>query len=254
MSELRRLRRMSGQWSIERLDGMNVLVDYCGHGNVHNAYHTLEALRKRHGSDPHSDIAAYFYTAGWKLGQATLDQRLHRYARKFHVVERTALRRSDRGASQIATLIRSVEMYDRPLGRLYCFQRGSVVSTKLYLIVERGASWRRPSVYLNGTKQPRQEWELHTSSMKEYLLEGREEYDLVELDYSVPELEALATIMVIWPMPVWPQWDVTTHILDNRLFAHTELSTSGRIEVHFKWWNDGARKTGSETLELPGWL
>ena len=254
LDNLKRLRRMAGSWGVERLDGLPSLVDYCGHGNVHNAFEALEALRRRHGTDPASDVGAYFYSAGWKVGRETLDQRLSVYSREFGVVERTALRRSDRGARQLASLIRPQSRYDRPIARLYCFQRGSVIKTRLALLVEEDASWRRPAVYLNGERQERRDWKFGDSSLARHFIEAREEYPDTPLDYSVDARDALASVRVLWVMPVWPSWDVTTHALDPRLFVHTELNTNGDIEVRFKWWSETARELGPDNRPVPDWV
>lgn len=254
LEDLRRLRRMSGPLTADRLAQLDNLTGYLGSGSGEQAFTALMSLRRRHGQDVEADIGAYFFTAGWKVGRDTLDQRLSHYAKRYHVNERTALRRSNRGAFRLATLIRETLRYDRPWIRLFAFQTAAVMKSSLYVELDEGEDWRRPRVYICGQRIENLEFGLKVTETLSYRIGCIVQLPDQQLDVNVNGLDALASIHVVWAMPVWPSWDVTAHLADNRLFEHLNVERAGTATIHIKWISVGAAETReTPLLKAPSW-
>lgn len=208
--ELRAIRKMAGMPAASRLTGQHELIDALGHGDVQRAWARLERIRDDYGADPETDIGAYFYSAGWGVGRETLDQRRKEYAKQFHCTDRTALRRSDRGIDELATIIRDEAEAKRPWGLITVFQSGDKADFIVRLMMAY-ESWRPAEIRLNGTDISEPVFTLHKNAD----VTGGYYYQLiaeaVPLDMSVPEGGTMASLIVHWPMPVWPTWQTVSH-------------------------------------------
>ena len=73
-----------------------------------------------------------------------LDLRLKEYANEHRVDQRTALRRSDRGAARLSYIIRDSYLYERPMGNLVAFQHGAMINVKVSIeVIEQPQQLRR---------------------------------------------------------------------------------------------------------------
>ena len=230
LADLRRLRRTPGELTQERIAA----------GDVDQAYAVLMKLLEQHEDDQDGDILAFFYTCGWTIAGDTLDIRLKRYAEMFHVQERTALRRSDRGAFKLASLVRHRLNFDRPLARIFTFQNGPSVRAWVEVTVEESSDWSRPRVYIQGERVEGLEFPLNRPGFNDRYLSSLERLPDTALDPSVDEFESLVSIRVSWSMPIWPSWDLTSHIVDDRLYARLQVDRAGTAEVGICWINEYA--------------
>ena len=129
------LRRQRGDFNT-RLACALRLIDNIGGGSLRNAKSELERIRRDHAGDRDSEVTAYFASAGYRTPGDSLDQRLKVYASRRHVVERTALRRSDRGAEAIALMLRDRLRYARPWAYLVVTQRETTLKAFVSFVVE----------------------------------------------------------------------------------------------------------------------
>ncbi len=220
VTELRVIRKMPGLPTIERLTGQNELIDALGYGDVARAWARLERLREEHGSDPDTDIGAYFYLSGWQVGRDTLDQRIKQYADEFGYEERTARRRGDRGATKLGAIIRDRSETNRPWGLITLFQSGDKVDFIVRLMMAY-ESWRPAEIRLNGEDISEPTFVLH----KNPDVAGGYYYQLiveaVPLKMRSGSGETMASLVVHWPMPVWPTWQTVAHIRDLSIVVQT---------------------------------
>jgi hypothetical protein len=247
LAGLRRLRRTPGGLTRQAVAGEEVLVEYLGEGDADQAHGVLMQLIEDHEDDPEGDIGTFFRTCGWQIEGETLDARLKRYAQRFHVDERTALRRSDRGARKLARLLRDSLVYDRPFARLFLFQSGATVTAWVEVHVERSSHWRRPTVRVNGDVLDLT-FRLDREGSTDKFLSSLEKLPALPLDTSSAALEPLLTVQVDWSMPVWPAWDLTTHLADERLFSRMQTDRAGRVELQVSWINEAAANSRDQLL------
>lgn len=192
------------------------ITDFVGRGSVERAYGALLDALIRHGSEPESDIRAYFDTSGFQVEGETLDQRLKAYAAAHHVEQRTALRRSDRGAEKLSYILRDTLTIERPWGKLAVSEVDGLVVVGVQVDVPHNAQWRRPHVYINGVQHER-EFVLHDSDTSEFFATAKERFENIPLqapdEPDGDEFEA----RVFWVMPVWPIWVVSTNLKTSGL-------------------------------------
>jgi hypothetical protein len=231
LRELRSIRKMPGLPTIERLSGHNELIEALGMGDVDRAWHRLLRLREEHGGDAATDIGAYFYLAGWDIGRDTLDQRISLYRNSFSCNERTALRRGDRGAVKLTTIIRDQAEENRPWGLITAFQSGTKVDFIIRLMMAF-ESWRPPEIRLNGRDISEPTFMLHANPdviggyYYQMILEA------VTIDMAADGQGGTAVSLVVhWPMPVWPTWQTAAHIADPRIITRTRTYRDRGIEL-----------------------
>lgn len=230
VKELRAIRKMSGLPVSERLSGQNELVEALGMGDVDRAWHRLLRIREEHGTDPETDIGAYFYLSGWDIGRDNLDQRLEQYAKTYFCKERTALRRGDRGAAKLATIVRDRAETNRPWGMISIFQGGTNVDFIVRLMMAY-ESWRPAEIRINGDDVSEPPFTLHENPdvmggyYHQLVVQG------VPLNTDGSDASKMASIVVHWPMPVWPTWQTMTHVADPRIWVRTRTFRDRGIEV-----------------------
>jgi hypothetical protein len=253
--DLRRLRRMPGELGVGRFVELQVLTDFVGAGSIEQANSALVELQQLHGSDPESDVGAYFFTAGLNIGRSSLDQRLKQYAEQYSVDPRTALRRSDRGAVKLSTIIRHSLQYDRPWCRVVAVQSGPTFLFSIYIELDVNSDWRRPRVSMNGTRYHDVEFTLKGVETNRNRLSSLVRLPGQALDTSVGGSDPLVEIGVTWAMPIWPSYDVTAHLADNRLTARLITDPKGMAEIQLRWATEAAAESRDNPLAwFPTWL
>ncbi|RIT44602.1 hypothetical protein [Mycobacteroides abscessus] len=230
LAELRAVRKMPGLPTVDRLAGKDQLIEALGMGDLDRAWHRLLRLRDDHGTDPKTDVGAYFYLSGWDLGGDSLDWRIKEYAKAFHCDERTGLRRGDRGAVKLTAVIRDLAETNRPWGLITVFQSGAKADFIVRLMMAY-ESWRPAEIRLNRRDISEPTFTLH----KNPDVTGGYYYQLiveaVPLDMSGGETNTMASLVVHWPMPVWPTWQTATHIADPRFTTWTRTFRDRGIEL-----------------------
>jgi hypothetical protein len=209
-AELRVLRTKPIPLSLENIATSYALTDAIGRGSTERALSVLMDALAQHGSEPASDIRAYFETCGIGLGGESLNQRLEAYERAHFVDRRTGLRRSDRGANKLSVILRDAAALDRPWAKLVVTEMDGGVTMGLLLDIPKSAQWRRPHVYING-KQVEREFELHESKKGDRFLSAKERFDnmpLLAVEPGEDEFEA----HVFWIMPIWPVWGISASL------------------------------------------
>lgn len=249
VTALRRFRRATGEFSKDRVAADDALPDWIGEGDVDQAWNVITQLVEESKSDPDGDVYAFFKTCGWNTPGDTLDARLKQYANKYHVDERTALRRSDRGVIKVAQLLRDALVHERPLAQFFVFQNGPTVHVWVTVHVLKDSDWRRPRVYVNGERLKHLQFALNARGMSERYLKGSERLSEIPLNVAAEETEAMASIRVHWAMPIWPAWDLVGHFVDNRLYARLTVDKEGVAEVRIYWYSKKAAETRSRPLE-----
>lgn len=235
VQSLRVLRKSQGDNLEERLLQNDTLLVQLGSGSLNRTMAALCHIRRKYATDREGDIPAFFFTVDHRSPSATLDSRLMAYARRFHVDERTALRRSDRGARKIAEIARQGFRYDRPwvvviLAQdetgIRCFFRGSMPP---------GSDWTNPVVYLNGSRVR----DLTVTKERDRT-EGREwfrvELPRMELDWTVGEHDAMGTLVIAWQPGLTPMWDLVSYLPDYRIYARLSTEDSLMAEVTVRRW------------------
>jgi hypothetical protein len=212
-AELRQLRRAPGMFGMERMATSAMLTDVVGRGSVERAYGALliDAL-VRHGTDPESDIRAYFDTSGFQTLGDTLDARLTAYHEEHHVDQRTALRSSDRGAEKLSYILRDTLTIERPWGKIGVSEVDGLVIASVRVDVLHNAQWRNPHVHINGVFQEGCDWELHDSEASEFFATATEKFVNIPLRPATKVGDDEFKVQVFWVMPVWPIWAVSTNL------------------------------------------
>lgn len=249
VAALRRFRRAPGDFSKERVAADDVLRDWIGEGDVDQAWNVLAQMVDQSKNDPEGEAFAFFVTCGWEMSGDTLDVRLKRYAAKYHVDERTARRRSDRGALKVAQMLRDNLVYARPLAQFFVFQDGPLVRGWVTVHVEEDSDWRRPRIYVNGERLEQLRFDLKERGFSEGYLKSSERLPEIALDVAAKDLEPLASIRMKWAMPIWPAWDLMSHFADNRLYARLTLNKEGNADVRIYWFNEHAAESRGRALE-----
>lgn len=172
---------------------------------------------------------AYFETCGFDTSGDTLAARLRHYAERHHVDERTALRRSDRGAERLSYILRDIVNHERPWGTIIVVERAGVFRASVGVDIPEHAMWRRPHVYINGRFQEGREFELHDSQTHELLVSGRELFEDLTMEYDPEQDLHLLRVAVYWSMPVWPTWQAGAHLEDPAL--HVRLANDRTLSA-----------------------
>ena len=239
VAELRVLRRGQGAWAV-RVAPLVWLVDAAGLGLVERAVARLEQLRQELGTDPLSDVGAFFWLGdvGITEPEVSLEQRLARYAEVFHCNERTALRRSDRGIAMLAAALRD-EAERRPFALIWLFQSAGSATVVLDCVME-AQSVREPVVSVNGEAAQLPPFVGH----REPGVDGQPQYraravldDLPVQTAPGPYLPCLA-VRVLWDMPVWPVWQLTGWVVDPHYLVRLQTFRQRAAEVSLVWRDD----------------
>lgn len=252
VADLLELRKQPGALRESRLTGLPHLTEYLGSGSEAQAYSELLRLRRRHGRETGTDIHAFFYTAGHGVGGQSLAQRLKRYAADFHVDDRTALRRSDRGVQALSYLIRDRNDYARPWGVLIALQSGSQVLLDVGVYVWEYTSYRRPRVSVNGERLDGLAFDL--DEYEPGKLRASEKIEDLPLATSNEGGKPLLEVVVQWPLPVWPLWMVSTHLCDIRLQDRLAVMPNGKAELDIRWYLDHDPNPDVPLAIHPDWL
>lgn len=248
VTALRRLRRGAGDFDKWRVAADDTLQEWIGEGDLDQAWNVITQLIEQNKKDPNSDVFAFFISCGWQTPGDTLDIRLRKYADTYHVEERTARRRSDRGAIKVAKMLRDALRYDRPLAQFFIFQDGPILIPWVTIHVEEDSQWRRPRVYVNDQRVTQLTFDLKKRGFAGYLKSSERVPD-IPLDLAAKGREALASIRVHWAMPIWPSWDLCSHLADNRLIARLTVEKDGVAEARIAWLDDQAAATRDRPLE-----
>lgn len=241
VAELRVLRRGQGAWAV-RVAPLVWLVDAAGLGLVERAVARLEQLRQELGTDPLSDVGAFFWLGdvGITEPEVSLEQRLARYAEVFHCNERTALRRSDRGIAMLAAALRD-EAERRPFALIWLFQSAGSATVVLDCVME-AQSVREPVVSVNGEAAQLPPFVGH----REPGVDGQPQYraravldGLPVQTAPGPYLPCLA-VRVLWDMPVWPVWQLTGWVVDPHYLVRLQTFRQRAAEVSLVWREDAS--------------
>ena len=232
LKELRALRRGEGALAAHRVALCEVLIRVVGMGSVEQAQATLLEMFKRYSSEPEGDIRAYLETAGLGVDGASLNQRLAAYAQGHHVDERTALRRSDRGALKLATLFRDEELFFRPWGHLTLYQFGENVLTTIALHVDPESEYRAPVIWINDDLIDGLDFDFAKALEPNGYVRAIEHIDDFKLDR---DRRWFFKVDVEWRMPVWPQWVLASQLADNRLAAKIQTQRNFMTEATITW-------------------
>jgi len=226
------IRRGEGVHSRAELVGMEALTRVIGMGSPDQAFTTLVDMLKHHGVEPDGDIRAYLESCGLLSVGDTLEKRLRSYAESHFVDERTARRRSDRGAEALATIFRDETLFFRPWGHLTIYQTGPLVFPIIALHMDPGSEWQKPAVWINDELQDLPfEFDETPSSETGYVRAGWHVTPIVLL----PSAKHLFKIDVEWRMGVWPQWVLAAQLADNRLVAKIQTQRNFMTEATVTW-------------------
>lgn len=252
LRELRELRRGEGALRPERMAGCEALVAHVGMGSVQQAYATLVEMIRRFAGEVDGDVRAYLETSGLGIEGASLNDRLQAYADLHFVDPRTALRRSDRGAVELAALLRDEVLFTRPIGILALYQAGDRVNVTLSLNIDPDSPYRPPVAWVNGKDLGQLEMEFGEERLRNGYVRARHVLD-AEMQR---EAEWLFKIELAWVMPVWPQWVLAAQLADNRLVAKVQSQRNFTVEVTITWgaWPGGEidREAGFGEFPLLG--
>lgn len=236
LRELRELRK-GGALSPRQVAKCEALVRVVGMGSVEQAHATLLEMFKRYSAEPAGNIRAYLETSGVGIEGNSLNARLDAYAAAHHVDRRTGLRRSDRGAEELATLFRDEEVFFRPWGHLTLYQFGPRVLATIALHIDPQSEYRPPVVWVND-KLLDLIFEFGAPSRLTGYVRAHQHVDNFELQ---PEADWLFKIDVEWRMGVWPQWVLAAQLADQRLVAKIQTQRNFMTEATITW---GARPDG----------
>jgi hypothetical protein len=234
LRDLRGFRKAPGLPSMERLQGLNDLVDALGEGIAERAFSEIERYQREYGQDPETVIGAFFYLSGWGTGLDSVNQRRSRYVEKFHCDESTAWRRAQRGAAQLAALIRDQDEHERPAVFLAVFQSGAF----FHPIVDFNLayeSWRPPIIEVDEKIVPF-DFVLHPDPNHPGRFTHRVILPEYPLNLDAGPSEAMATFRVSWAMPVWPIWTLSAWVADSRISAlmRTYRDRAAQVSIHWR--------------------
>lgn len=250
LAELRALRKGEGAFSADRLGECEALVRVVGMGSVEQLQGTLLEMFKRYGIEPEGDVRAYLETSGIGIDGNSLNQRLSAYADTHHVDARTGLRRSDRGASKLATLFRDEELFFRPWGHLTLYQFGRRVLVTIALHIDPASEYQPPAVWINDELLDDPDFQFDVPSDRTGYVRALQHIDRFELR---PDAEWLFKIDVEWRTGVWPQWVLAAQLADPRLVAKIQTQRNYMTEATITWgaWPGGETPRTSEFIGFP---
>ncbi|WP_309130355.1 hypothetical protein [Brevibacterium sp.] len=232
--DLRIFRRGEGEPSIERMTGLDTLTDALGEGIPSRAFDTMERYYDQHGHDPETDVGAFFYMSGWGVGLSSVNRRRDRYAEQFVCDISTAWRRSERGIKTLVMMIRDHHENSRPWAFVSIFQSGAAFQP--FLDFNLGyESWRAPVITLDG-KTEEVDFHLHQNPDDGTRFTRRIILPESPLKTEVGFAEPMATLRVVWEMPVWPVWQLGSWTADPRIFTRLRTFRQRAIEVSLEWW------------------
>jgi len=232
---LRALRRQPGLLAAERLAVSAPLISFIGNGSPVLAWNNLMALRKRYGTDPESDVGAFFYLSGWKIGGDSLEWRRNHYARRFACDDRTALRRADRGAATLATLIREEVNYDRPCGNVITYQDGNTASLLAIYRVRTGETFPVPRLSMDGTRWRLDQLAESSDASMDGFVDRRLKVINIPLVRTREVSDPCVELGLVWTPSIWPYWELVGHCADPRLHWHFTVDRSGMLSVSLNW-------------------
>ncbi|MGL4338985.1 MAG: hypothetical protein ACRCYU_17980 [Nocardioides sp.] len=228
------LRRQRGDFGT-RLARALRLIDNIGGGSLRNAKNELERIRRDHAGDPDSDVTAYFASAGYRTSGDSLDQRLRVYAKRRHVVERTALRRSDRGAEAISLLLRDRLRYARPWAYLIAVQRERTLTVFVSFVVQESTTMSEASIYANGERL-----QVAANVRREDDTAQDRHWTTIpplQLNPDVDEDTPLVTLTLAWVPHVAPTWELVTHFADDRIYGRFTVEPAPTVQLEVRWWD-----------------
>lgn len=175
-----------------------------------------KAMADEFGAEPGSDIHAYFFTNGHGVGGSNLDDRLRRYAETYHVVEKTALRRSDRGVLALSHVIRDRAILERPEVMFWLTQDGPMVGFTATFFAVTGSSFHEPTLYVNGEAQdlPDLEWPIWDEDTSQLMARRHFEFDLGD---SPMHEERLVNFHIWWHTQLLANFELRATVADPRL-------------------------------------
>ncbi|MBZ5736071.1 hypothetical protein K8Z61_16370 [Nocardioides sp. TRM66260-LWL] len=233
--DLRAFRKQPGLPSAARLNDLFALTEALGEGNAERAFDELTRYHDEHGTDPRTDIGAYFYLAGYDVGLDTIDQRRRRYVERFVCELSTAWRRAERGLNKLAALIRDHAERSRPWAVVSIFQSGNHFQP--FLDFNLGyESWRPPIIQIDGHELAPDDFVVHRNAEDNTRFTNRLVLPEKPLRLDVTFGEPMARLRVIWPMPVWPVWNVVAWTADPRILTRLRTFRQRAVEVSLEWW------------------
>ncbi len=268
VAELRRFRRGDGEPAVTRMSGLFYLVEALGDGIPERAFDEFAVLYRDHGTDPLTNVGAYFYLAGWGIGLGSVDQRRTAYVASHYAGDvSTPWRRSERGIDELVMLIRDRNEHTRPWAFVSVFQHRDTFQP--FLDFNLGyESWQKPHVFI-GDDEAEINFHLHQHPDTKHRYTRRIILPESSLDLSVGFAGTMAVVRVDWPMPVWPVWSVASWTADPRIMTHLRTFRQRAIEIRLQWWretppsgvdglvSDGAiwvERRDPNTMNLPdGW-
>lgn len=228
-------RKGAGHPSPERMAELFDLTEALGDGIAERAFLELERYYGEYGTDPTTDIGAYFYLSGWDVGLETVNARKDQYYKDYKKDISTSLRRSERGVTRLAALIRDHTEHSRPWCTISVFQTGS--NFQAFLDFNLGyESWRPPRVWLNGEEVEDIELHLHRAEgQAPPWHESGTRYTSRTILPEVPLIQEpgrpLGVVRVEWPMPVWPTWQTIGWTVDPQIHLQTRTFRQRMVEV-----------------------
>lgn len=231
LEELRVLRRGLGMHAVPDIAPLEAVTRVVGMGSPDQAFSALVDMLKHHGTDPDGEVRAYLETCGLVSEGDTLEKRLQYYAATHHVDERTARRRSDRGAEALATIFRDETLFFRPWGHLTIYQTGGLVFPIIALHMDPGSEYREPAVWVNDELQDLAFYFAEPSRTTGYVRGGWH----LEPVVLRPRARWLFRLNVEWRMAVWPQWVLAGQLADNRLVAKIQSQRNFMTEATITW-------------------
>lgn len=266
--ELIVFRKGAGEPDVHRLVPLFYLTEALGDGNPEEALETLTRYKRELGSDPMSNIGAFFYLSGWDIGFDTIDRRRQQYLDEHYAGNiSTPWRRSERGIRELAAVIRDRTESHRPWAFVSIFQSGGTFQPVLDFNMNY-ESWQPPKVFIDHEPIPL-DFHVHRDTQQDGRFTRRIVLPESPLRTDVGFAEAMATVRVHWPMPVSPVWSLLSWTADPRIMSHMRTFRERAVEVSVQWWQqmpaseteglvtDGAiwaARTNPNTMDLPnGW-
>lgn len=236
LTELKIFRRGSGEPSVTRLEGLYYLTEILGEGSPERAYEELEVLAQKHGTDPQTDMGAFFFLSGRGSGLESVNQRRELYRDTYFADISTAWRRSERGMGELVTIIRDRDETHRPWAFISIFQSHNKFQP--FLDFNMGyESWQKPRVYIND-EEIEIDFHLHQDPVDQHRYTRRIIIDEQPLDLTAGFAEPMAVVRVSWRMPVWPVWSLASWTADPRIMTHMRTFKDRAVEITLQWWRE----------------